>query len=604
MGKFKKNFIVLAIVMIVGLLGFGYNARALTLEQARNELQQILGSGRSLSGSTGDLATTAYLNSRINGTSPVEAVRSIFTNNGGIRTATNPAGDTVGATGDGSYWVHVGNEWQRINGSPNITFQNLSTDNTPINGSHYNTSSIDLNNNVQPLSDDALHQAIQEFRSSPDNDNQDILEPNPLSVDDSQDNPANQPSNQTPGQTATGQQTPGQTGSNQQSTPNQTVNSGATVSNGNVAGSNNTNATADCGTEGLEGQRFLFFRGPLVPCGVNKHCAGNNNLSIDKPCTLCHFFVLIQNFFNFLLSLLIVVSIFMLTIAGVLYIISAGGRMATVAKEIIQKTLLGFGLFLLSWLIVFTLLKLLAVNTSMLGTGSSWFQFTCDDESAFWVPTENDGNTSRIEDGNTGRLDDGNTSRTNDGNTNKENNPSPSVTATNADEREQAYRNMLRNAGIRINHNNHCTSPNESGCTTLVGAREYTLNKIMQLKADDCPSCDIQVNAVTDKWIDSNGVAHTNQEAHSTDSPYSHDNGYKVDYLATPSLNRHLTGVSNASQLSSIPDGQTNGVLTRAGSRGGEYGGPRFYDNEGNEWVYETSKGVWDVKYDQGASHH
>ncbi len=397
----------------------------------------------------------------------------------------------------------------------------------------------------------------------------------------------------------------------EQHVPNQTANSGTTASNGNVAGSGNANATADCGTEGLEGQRFLFFRGPLVPCGINKHCAGNNNISIDKPCTLCHFFVLIQNFFNFLLSLLIVVSIFMLTIAGVLYIVSAGGRMATVAKEIIQKTLLGFTLFLLSWLIIFTLLKLLAVNTSMLGTGgdTGWFQFTCDDESAFWVETDNVGGGSggnNVNGGGGGNNTAGGNGGDNTAGGSEEHTqePSPSVTATNANEREQAYRNMLRNAGIRINHNNHCTSPNESGCTTLVGAREYTLNKIMQLKADDCPSCDIQVNAVTDKWIDSNGVAHTNQEAHSTNSPYSHDNGYKVDYLATPSLNRHLTGVSNASQLSSIPDGQTNGVLTRAGSRGGEYSGPRFYDNEGNEWVYETSKGVWDVKYDQGASRH
>jgi hypothetical protein len=139
--------------------------------------------------------------------------------------------------------------------------------------------------------------------------------------------------------------------------------------------------------EGLQGMRFLFFHGPLVPCGVNKQCAGNNEgLSINKPCTLCHFIVLIQNFFNLLLSLLIVVSILMLTIAGVLYIISAGGKMTSMAKEIIQKTLLGFGLFLLSWLIIFTLLSLLSANTSMIGKGDNGiFQFTCDDDSAFYV---------------------------------------------------------------------------------------------------------------------------------------------------------------------------------------------------------------------------
>ena len=539
MGKFKKNFIiVLVIVMIVGLLGFGYNAKALTLEQARNELQQILGSGTSLSGSIGDLATTAYLNSRINGTSPVEAVRNIFTNNGGIRTATNPAGDTVGATGDGSYWVRAGNEWQRIDGSPNITFQNLSTDNIPINGSHYNTSSIDPNNNVQPLSDDALHQATQEFRSYPNNDNQDILEPNPLSVDDSQDNPTNQPSNQTPGQSTTGQQASGQTGSNQQSTPNQTANSGTTASNGNVAGSGNANTTTNCGEEGLEGQRFLFFRGPLVPCGVNKHCAGNNNLSIDKPCTLCHFFVLIQNFFNFLLSLLIVVSIFMLTIAGVLYIISAGGKMATIAKEIIQKTLLGFTLFLLSWLIIFTLLKLLAVNTSMLGTGSSWFQFTCDDESAFWVPTENTGGGGNPEPGGQGNVEPGG-----QGNVEPGGDPasvdlqgvspdaiSPYGVSNLTREEVIARRNLI------IDSNNNI-SIWESGPmnTNIRNLNPETRSGLLQFQREVGVS--IQVNAGADE-----------SGPHTSTGEFSHRGGHKIDIQNSPTLlnyvryNYHFVG--------------------------------------------------------------
>lgn len=411
MGKFKKFFVLLSMV-IIGVIGFVNSSQALTLERARYELQQILGPETSLSNPAGDLASTAYLNSRINGIPPAEAVRNIFTQNGGIRTATNPAGNTVGATGDGSYWVRAGNEWQRINGSPNITFQNLSTDNNPIDGSHYNVSSINTNNNIQPLDNNALHQAIQEFRSSSDNNNQDVLEPRPLPVDNSQNSPTGQPTNQTPGQNTTGQQAPDQSTSNQQHTPNQTTNNGATTSNGNATGSHNTNATASCGTEGLAGQRFLFFRGPLVPCGVNKHCAGDTNSSINKPCTLCHFFVLIQNFFNFLLSLLIVVSIFMLTVAGVLYIISAGGKMATMAKEIIQKTLLGFGLFLLSWLIVFTLLKLLAVNTSMLGTGSNWFQFTCNDNSAFWVnPQQHSDDTNQQHSDDITQQHSGNTSQ-------------------------------------------------------------------------------------------------------------------------------------------------------------------------------------------------
>ena len=213
-----------------------------------------------------------------------------------------------------------------------------------------------------------------------------------------------------------------------------------------------------------------------------------------------------------------------------------------------------------------------------------------------------DRDTDRVTDENIDRINEQDTGRTSDQETGRANEQNqPSLTSTNANEQDQAYRNMLQNIGVRINNNNHCTQAGASGCTTIAGAQEYTLNKIMQLKADDCPNCEVVVNAVTDKWIDNDGVAHTNT-LHETRNQYSHDNGYKVDYQATGSLNRYFVGVSNPSQIAGIPDGQTAGVLTRAGSRTGEYGGPRFYDQEGNEYVYETNTGVWDVKYDRGAS--
>lgn len=135
--------------------------------------------------------------------------------------------------------------------------------------------------------------------------------------------------------------------------------------------------------EGLEGG-FLFFKGSLVPCG--RHCDDSGTTDIDetKTCTLCHFLILFKRLYDLLLSLLIIVSLVMITAGGVLYIVSTGNpRMIGIAKGLIVKTLVGFGLFLLSWLIVFTILKFISAKTSLLGTGSSWFQFTCDIESAF-----------------------------------------------------------------------------------------------------------------------------------------------------------------------------------------------------------------------------
>ncbi len=337
----------------------------------------------------------------------------------------------------------------------------------------------------------------------------------------------------------------------EQSTPNQTANGGTTTSNGNVAGSGNANTTTNCGEEGLAGQRFLFFRGPLVPCGVNKHCAGNNNLSIDKPCTLCHFFVLIQNFFNFLLSLLIVVSIFMLTIAGVLYIVSAGGRMATVAKEIIQKTLLGFTLFLLSWLIIFTLLKLLAVNTSMLGTGgdTGWFQFTCDDESAFWVEPENQTpnptNTGQTPNPtNTGQTPNPtNTGQTpNPTNTGQTPNPE-SDNGTSVDLRGVSPRDITpypqlmsqlsasevraRRDLILASNNNIAVWESGIGRTNIQSLRPETRQGILNLQ-----------NAVGQKITVTGGAEADGPHA---DGIYSHANGYKVDIDDDIAVNHYIT---------------------------------------------------------------
>ncbi|GEM_PF-2340482 len=152
-----------------------------------------------------------------------------------------------------------------------------------------------------------------------------------------------------------------------------------------------TNQANDCGEEGLKGVDFLLFHGPLVPCGINKECAGGGSggneevRSINKVCTLCHFIILIKNIFDLILSLLIVVSLLMLTIAGVLYIVSGGARLTGLAKEIIQKTIFGFSLFLLSWLVVYTILNFLSVNKDMIGKGGDdgWFQFSCDTESSF-----------------------------------------------------------------------------------------------------------------------------------------------------------------------------------------------------------------------------
>ena len=135
--------------------------------------------------------------------------------------------------------------------------------------------------------------------------------------------------------------------------------------------------------EGLAGG-FLFFKGSLVPCG--RHCDDpGTDLDETKTCTICHLIILFKRVYDLLLSMLFIVSLVMLTVGGVVYIISTGNPgLTSMAKGLITKTLTGFGLFLVSWLLVFTILKFISANTDFLGDSpTNWFEFTCDIESKF-----------------------------------------------------------------------------------------------------------------------------------------------------------------------------------------------------------------------------
>ncbi|MDD3607439.1 MAG: pilin [Candidatus Moranbacteria bacterium] len=135
--------------------------------------------------------------------------------------------------------------------------------------------------------------------------------------------------------------------------------------------------------EGLAGG-FLFFKGSLVPCG--RHCDDpGTDLDETKTCTICHLIILFKRIYDLLLSMLIIVSLVMLTVGGIIYIVSTGNPgLTSMAKGLVTKTLTGFGLFLVSWLLVFTILKFISANTDFLGDSpTNWFEFTCDVESKF-----------------------------------------------------------------------------------------------------------------------------------------------------------------------------------------------------------------------------
>jgi hypothetical protein len=145
--------------------------------------------------------------------------------------------------------------------------------------------------------------------------------------------------------------------------------------------------------EGIVGGMGMFS-GSIVPCGRSCDDLGTPNTNEMKECTICHFILMGKRIYDLVLSLLIVVSIVMLTASGILYMFSgANPSLNSTAKEIVKKTLIGFALFLGSWLIVSTILILISANNTFLGTGSSWYNFSCDTTSKFQMK-DSQGNQS------------------------------------------------------------------------------------------------------------------------------------------------------------------------------------------------------------------
>ncbi|MBD3300450.1 MAG: hypothetical protein GF347_03805 [Candidatus Moranbacteria bacterium] len=103
----------------------------------------------------------------------------------------------------------------------------------------------------------------------------------------------------------------------------------------------------------------------IVPCGPS-----------SEPCTMCHFVEMIQNVFDLVFKISLAFALLFIVVGGIMYIVSAGneGLMGT-AKNAIKFSLVGFGIILLAWVIVNTLVGILQYKTS----GSWWdLELTCE----------------------------------------------------------------------------------------------------------------------------------------------------------------------------------------------------------------------------------
>lgn len=90
---------------------------------------------------------------------------------------------------------------------------------------------------------------------------------------------------------------------------------------------------------------------PLVQCGH------------DRPCTICDLLVGIKGVIDYLTYMMAIVGLFIITVAGVIYIVSSGDSgLVNKAKSAIKNTLVGIVIVLVAWLIVVTVLNLLSAK--------------------------------------------------------------------------------------------------------------------------------------------------------------------------------------------------------------------------------------------------
>jgi hypothetical protein len=108
----------------------------------------------------------------------------------------------------------------------------------------------------------------------------------------------------------------------------------------------------------------------LVPCGRSDQGG--------TMCTLCDFIIGIKGLIDYGFVIMVIVGLAMVTISGVVYIVSAGNtEMMTTAKGLLKNALIGFALILGAWLIINTVMWVIGTKGD-LGIGvKSWHEFTC-----------------------------------------------------------------------------------------------------------------------------------------------------------------------------------------------------------------------------------
>ncbi len=110
----------------------------------------------------------------------------------------------------------------------------------------------------------------------------------------------------------------------------------------------------------------------LVPCG---RTLNDNQTSWDErdECTLCHFFLMGQRIFSYLLNFLAIITLLMGVVVGYLFFAGSFSPEAiTNAKKALTTTLLGFAIVIIAWVVIFTVGHILGWTAE-----NSWYLINC-----------------------------------------------------------------------------------------------------------------------------------------------------------------------------------------------------------------------------------
>ncbi len=117
----------------------------------------------------------------------------------------------------------------------------------------------------------------------------------------------------------------------------------------------------------------------FVPCGTSAN---------DTPCTLCHVVIMGKGIMDWGMQVMAAIGLVVITAMGIMYIVSAGDEgMIKNAKSGIKTSLIGVGVMLGAWLIVNTLLLLVAQESDasknpIVGLyTTNGYQFSCTNQS-------------------------------------------------------------------------------------------------------------------------------------------------------------------------------------------------------------------------------